>query len=112
MIKRENRLKKNKHFQFIYKKGNVKQTRFLTVVYLKTYIQPFKVGFSVTKKIGKSVVRNKVKRRLQECFNLLQNSIDKKYNYVFVVKPGIENLNFFEIKKEMENCIKKVNSNV
>lgn len=107
MIKKEHRLTKNRHFQYIYKRGISKHSKFLTLVYVKTKIKPFKVGFSVSKKIGKSVVRNKVKRRLRENFNIFQNNFNQNYNYVFIVKKGIENIKFVEMKNEMKLLLKK-----
>ena len=95
MIKNENRLRKNKHFKYIYKHGKSVNYDNLCVVFVKTKIQPYKVGFCVTKKIGNSVTRNKVKRRLRECFCKLD--IDKSYNYIFIAKSGIENMNFEQI---------------
>ena len=104
---KEHRLTKNKHFQFIYRRGQSKQTRFLTLVFVRTYYKPFKVGFSVSKKIGKSVVRSKVKRRMRESFYLLANRFNPNFNYIFVAKSGIENISFWDIKKEMESVMKK-----
>ncbi|MDD4815747.1 MAG: ribonuclease P protein component [Clostridia bacterium] len=109
MIKKEHRLTKNRHFQFIYRKGQSKQSKFITLIFVKTKFKPYKVGFSVSNKIGKSVVRSKVKRRLRESFNLIQKNINPNFNYVIVAKKGIDNLGFFEIKKEMEYCFKKAN---
>lgn len=86
MIKNENRLKKNKHFKFIYKHGETKTHKFLSLTFVKTKISPFKVGFSVSKKVGKSVVRNKVKRRLRECFCLLQKKYKHKTQLYFYSK--------------------------
>ncbi|MDD2445568.1 MAG: ribonuclease P protein component [Clostridia bacterium] len=110
MIKKEHRLTKKRHYQFIYRKGKAEHSKFLTLVYARTKIQPFKVGFSISKKIGKSVVRNKVKRRMRESFNILENIFNINYNYVFVAKKGIENLNFWEIKTDMERLIKRINN--
>lgn len=109
MIKNENRLKKNKHFKFIYKHGETKTHKFLSLTFVKTKISPFKVGFSVSKKVGKSVVRNKVKRRLRECFCLLQKNINTKHNYIFTAKEGISNLSFLELKQNMLDLLKKCN---
>ena len=109
MIKSENRLRKNSQFMFIYKHGKASHGANLTVVYLKTKIQPYKVGFTVSKKIGKSVVRSKIKRRLTECFNRVQKFVDSSYNYVFISKSGIENLSFFEMLEEMKKVLKKAN---
>lgn len=109
MIKKEHRLTKNRFFQFIYRKGESRQTKYLILVFIKTKYKPFKVGFSVSKKIGKSVVRSKVKRRLRESFNLIQNKINPNYNYVFIAKKGIDTIDFLSIKKELELCLKKAN---
>lgn len=107
MIKRENRLKKNKHFNYIYKNGTSLKLGVLTLVYTKTKFKPFKVGFSVNNKIGNAVVRNKVKRRLRESFNQLSNLVDRRYNYIFIAKDGITEKDFFEIKNNMLNIVKK-----
>ena len=109
MIKRENRLKKNKHFNYIYKHGSSVRCGEVSLVYIKLKIKPFKVGFSVSNKIGKSVVRSKVKRRMSEAFRMLDNAkmVDRRYNYIFVAKENIAEKSFFEIKDMMYLCIKK-----
>ena len=109
MIKNENRLKKNKHFKFIYKHGSTKSTTFVALTFLKSKYLPYKVGFSISKKIGKSVVRNKVKRRMREAFCCICKDIDTSYNYIFVAKEGIQNLTFLEIKQQMIDVLKKCN---
>lgn len=107
MIKRENRLKKNKHFNYIYKHGTSVRKDFVALVYTKLKIKPFKVGFSVSNKIGKSVVRNKVKRRMREAFKQIIGLVDRRYNYIFVAKDGITNKTFLEIKECMLSAVKK-----
>ena len=67
MIKSINRLRKNKHFKYVYKHGETKGYKLLLLTFVKSKISEPKVGFSVSKKIGKSVVRNKVKRRIKTC---------------------------------------------
>lgn len=109
MIKKQNRLRKNKHFKFIYKHGETKSAGYIALTFKKTKYVPFKVGFSVSKKIGKSVVRNKVKRRLRECFCSLEANINPNYNYIFIAKEGIQNMSFLEIKDNMINILKKCN---
>lgn len=109
MIQKEHRLKKNRHFSYIYKKGLAQFEKHLSLVYLKTKISPFKVGFSVSNKIGKSHVRNKVKRRLRESFREIMPNVSPDYNYIVVAKNGIENLSFQEIKSELISVLKKAN---
>ena len=104
-MKRENRLKKNKQFAYIYKNGKPVFSNHINLIYIKSKYKPLKVGFSVSKKIGKSVVRSKVKRRLSESFRHLMPAVNQNYNYVFIAKSGIENLNYQEIYNQVKSLI-------
>lgn len=99
MLPKENRLKKNSQFTYIYKHGLSRHTKFLSVSYIKTKYKPFKVGFTVSKKIGKSVIRNKVKRYLREVTRLELRNINNGYNYVFIAREGIDQFNLEGIRK-------------
>lgn len=107
MLKRENRLTKNKHFNYIYKHGQSIKAGSVVLVYTKTKYKPFKVGFSVSNKIGKAVVRNKVKRQMRAIFASIINDVNKKYNYVFIAKENIVNMSFLNIKNDMIFAINK-----
>lgn len=107
MLKRENRLKKNKHFNYIYKHGKSVATKQLTLVFVKAKVKPFKVGFSVSNKVGKAVVRNKTKRRMREAFASIIPIVDRRYNYIFVAKPAMADMNYLDIKNLMQSLVKK-----
>ena len=79
----------------------------MTVIYIKAKIKPFKVGFSVSNKVGKAVVRNKVKRRMREAFAQIMPLVDRRYNYIFVAKPSIADKTFIDIKNNMLLVLKK-----
>ena len=107
MLKKENRLKKNKHFGYIYKHGQSVKLGFLSLVFIKAKVRPFKAGFSVNNKIGKAIVRNKAKRRMREAFGQIIPLIDRRYNYIFVAREGIQQADFDEIKTNIINIVKK-----
>ena len=109
MVPKQNRLKKNSQFSYIYKHGQTKHSEILSLSYVKSKYKPFKVGFTVSKKIGKSVIRSKVKRRLRNAFREIIDLVDENYNYVFIARSGIENANFEDIKKSILVLLKKAN---
>lgn len=56
-----------------------------------------KFGFSISRKVGKAVVRNKIKRRLKSGLLTMINRVDNGYNYIFIVKPLAATLTFDEL---------------
>ena len=66
-----------------------------------------KVGFSVSKKIGKSVVRSKVTRRLKEGFRSLIPYIDNNYNYVVVARTSSAEADYHELRASLIYVLKK-----
>ena len=66
MLTKQLRMKRNTQFTYVFKKGNAfKGKHLMIIVAPKKYKLP-KIGLVVTKKIGKSVVRNHVKRLIRE----------------------------------------------
>ena len=109
MLEKQYRLKKNKEFGYVYKKGETSYSKVLTMYYVKTKIKPFKVGFSISSKIGNSVIRHKVKRKLTHLFKEFITQVNPNYNYIFVARNGIEALTYDQLKVEMKKVLTKGN---
>lgn len=110
MLKKENRLTKRKEFGYIYKKGKNAYSKFLMLVYVPTKLKKIRVGFSISKKIGKAHTRNLVKRRLRAIiFELIKNNKLKTNNYIFIANVGIDKLSFEELKNQVMYLITKEN---
>jgi ribonuclease P protein component len=88
MLARQYRLHKNFQYTYVYKRGTTVPARNLTLVYVKAS-GGVRVGFSVSNKVGKAVVRNKVKRRLRASVKRIMPQMKRGYNYVFSARPGI-----------------------
>lgn len=108
-MKKENRLKKRKEFAYIFKKGDVVSSRFVVLAFTKSKLSKFKVGFSSGKKVGKAVVRNKVKRRIKEAVYFYRNNLKKAVNYIFVAKQNSSEAAFEQIKQNVFELLNKAN---
>ena len=103
-MERRYRLKKNRAFQYVYRKGHSVACRHL--VMLLAPGRELKVGFSVSKKTGNAVVRNKIKRRLRECFRPYRGDV-KTGLYVIVARTSAAEAAFDELRKDVRYLLKK-----
>lgn len=85
---KQNRLQSSKSFDYIYKHGASFKDKLLVLFVVKSKIKEPKVGFSVGKKVGGSVQRNKTKRRLKNALYREFARVKKGNNYVVVARSG------------------------
>lgn len=96
----------NTQFRRIYSKGS-SAVRPSLVVYSKPNGLKFnRVGITVSKKIGKAVIRNRAKRRLREVFRL--NSVKTKtgYDFILVARSRTAFVGFTELQNDFLNAEK------
>ena len=63
-------LKKNRDFQNVYKKGTSFANSYLVMYILENGLQENRIGISVSKKVGNSVVRHHLTRLIRESYRL------------------------------------------
>ncbi len=107
MLKKENRLTKRKEFAFVYRKGEQASCKYINLLTVPTKLKTPRFGFSVSKKIGKAHQRNLVKRRLREIIRENMPKINAKFNYVFIAKPDICDLDYNQLKDIVINLLLK-----
>ena len=108
------RLKKNFEFTIVYKRGKSFANDLLVMYILKNKRNKdqdcqlySKLGVSVSKKVGNSVVRSRSKRLITESFRLNYDNIAKGYDFIFIAINRIKDKNYFDTEKAMKNLIKK-----
>ena len=108
MLKRINRLKKKKEFNYIYKKGAVIHSESFTIHYVKAFRPYAQIGISVSKHVGNSVVRSRVKRIFSEACRLNIEKFAIK-NYVISAKEISKEKNSKTLEVELLRALKKNN---
>ncbi len=102
-------LKKNYEFLRTYKKGKFYVGKFITMYALPNKFKFNRLGITVSKKFGKSVRRNRLRRLIRENYRLFEDFINYGYDIVFVSRNTEEMPEFISIKKEMKFLLKKLN---
>lgn len=107
--KKLNTLKKNKEFGYVYRKGiRIKQKNF-ALIYVKSKYGGLRAGFSVSKKVGNSVVRNKCRRRLKEALRTYLPEINGNYSVVFSAYDTLGAADFASIKDQILKALTAAN---
>ena len=108
MLAKQYRLRKNYQFSYVYRKGVAVSSRTLSLVYVKA-AGGVRTGFSVSNKIGKAVVRNRVRRLLRESVRKVLPDMQKGIHYVFIARAGIQECSFNEVFDSVVYLLKKAN---
>ncbi|MBQ8451274.1 MAG: ribonuclease P protein component [Clostridia bacterium] len=107
MLKKENRLKKRYQYNYVYKKGEKINEKHICIYFTTSKTKDIKVGFAVTKKIGKAHIRNLVRRRLREIVYRHLPNLKQNYNIIVVAKENIIEESFAGLEKEFANATLK-----
>lgn len=106
-MKKSLRLTKNLEFIHVYKTGRRLTSPFFTMYIKKNDLNFSRLGVSVSKKVGKSVVRNKIKRRIKEIIKTNYDDIRKGYDIVISVRPKATQLDFKTMNQELKSLMKR-----
>ena len=101
-------LKKNYEFQRLYSKGKSAVTPFLVVYVRKTKKRTNKIGFTVSTKLGKAVVRNRVRRRLREIYRLSEDDFAPGLEMVVVARVKAVRASYGQLEKAFLSACDKL----
>ncbi|MGM0446055.1 MAG: ribonuclease P protein component [Bacillota bacterium] len=100
-------LKQKKDFQKVFNLGKSTASKYLVLYWNPNKLNNNRYGFSISKRIGKAVVRNKLKRRLKEIIRTRLNNTACGYDIIIIARRPVNSLGFSEIKDDLKNLYKK-----
>lgn len=91
-------LKKNKDFQNVYHFGRSKANKYLVMYVLENELESNRLGISVSKKVGNSVVRHRLTRLIRESYRLNKEVFNSGLDIVVIARNTAKDKSFKEIE--------------
>ena len=101
-------LKKNYEFRRLYGKGKSAVTPYLVLYVRRTGCPGNRLGVTVSNKIGKAVVRNRVRRRLREIYRLHEGALCRGKDFVIVARNRSVNAEYTQLEKAYLKACKQL----
>ena len=108
-------LKKNKDFQNVYNNGVSFANRYLVMYVLKNNTENNRIGISVSKKVGNSVIRHHITRLVRDSYRLHEDMFDSGLDIVVIAIVAARHVGYKEIESAvlhlggLHSIIKKQN---
>ena len=94
-------LKKNKDFQYVYRNGKSYANKILVMYIKKNDLGKNRLGISVSKKVGNSVVRHHLTRLIRESYRLQEDHFLCGYDIIVVVRVSGKNSKYADMKSAL-----------
>ena len=94
-------LKKTREFQKVYKKGKSFANKYLVMYILTNERTENRLGISVSKKVGNSVVRHRLTRLIRESYRLNKDLFIKGIDIVIVARTGAKDIDYSKVENAL-----------
>ena len=97
-MKHSQSLKKNADFQNVYKCGKSFANRYLVMYVKENDLSTNRIGISVSKKVGNSVIRHRLKRLILESYRLHEDMFNSGLDMVIIARTTAKDKSYTDIK--------------
>ena len=94
-------LKKNSDFQYVYKNGKSYANRLLVMYVIENHTEQNRIGISVSKKVGNSVIRHHITRLVRESYRLHEDMFNSGLDIVVIARVSAKGAGYFDIEKAL-----------
>ncbi len=99
-------LRKNHEFRIVYGKGRSKANKYLVMYVFPNKPGINRLGISVSKKIGNSVVRSRVTRLIREAYRLSEENIKTGYDIAIIARTSMNGATYSETHRSLNHLFK------
>jgi ribonuclease P protein component len=101
MLPKAHRLKERKDFRRVYQRGKSRAYPCFVLYRRLSGFPLHRVGFSVSKKQGNAVTRNRLKRRFREICRLMPEAFSRGFDYIFIIRDAAKTASFEQLQKQL-----------
>ncbi len=94
-------LKKNRDFQLLYKEGKSRANRYLVLYVKENGLEKNRLGVSVSKKVGNSIVRHRITRLIRESYRLHEDMFNSGLDMVVIARVSAKDRSMREIESAL-----------
>ncbi len=94
-------LKKNRDFQIVYQEGRSYANKYLVMYIKENNIGKNRLGISVSKKVGNSIVRHRLTRLVRESYRLQEDHFRCGLDIVVIVRVGAKGKKYQDIERAL-----------
>ena len=81
------KIKENKDFVTLYKRGKFVAGKAVTIYYRKNRFGKTRMGITTGKKVGNAVTRSRCRRIIRAAYYANEEAFPKGYDYIIVARP-------------------------
>ena len=94
-------LKKNSDFQKVYRQGKSYANRYLVMYVLENHTEGNRLGISVSKKVGNSVIRHHLTRLIRESYRLHEDMFNNGLDIVVIARSTARDISYHETESAL-----------
>ena len=105
IVRGEGYLTKRDQYSLVYNKGSSWMSNLVVMKALSNKLSLSRYGLSVSKRVGKAVTRNRVKRLLREVLRL--TPLEPGWDIIFIARSGAASANYAELEKSVVGLLSR-----